>query len=224
MSANSLENSLKFPIQLYEQKDYYRSISELLRLEFQFPQNSARQQLHLYLLKNYDAIDNFRKVEKTIAEIYSHSPSNPFTPEKRIAAKILTFSLLRQGQEKKAKELWEQLVLRQEDVDFPLASRIPGQVDPEQARSYSAILPGAGLLLSKEYGKASASFLLNGVFLLGIFQSLQNKQLGLAGLLFFFEWGWYSGGQEAAAEAANNYNQQLIETTQKQWTLTNRGR
>ncbi|MCP4296304.1 MAG: hypothetical protein GY786_11905 [Proteobacteria bacterium] len=217
VKADLTSNQFNYPKKLFISGHYYRSISEIRKLEFYFPQESERYQLHLLLLKNYYHLSDVKKVDQTAREIFSLNPEQPHTSLKKDSAKILTFSLLKRGEEVKARQVWEQLVMKKEDLSFPMSGQREDQADPEKAKLYSYILPGSGLIMTGSYGKASVSFLLNALFLAGISNSLENKQTGIASLLFFFEWSWYFGGARAAEEAAINYNQNRIQEARNEW-------
>jgi len=212
----------EYSIRLYENKEYYRSISEILRLEFQYPEQSSRHQLHLYLLKNYYESGDHENVRKTAQEIFQKPSETPSTEIKKEAARFLSFSLLQQGKEIKSRKIWEELVNQGKDDTFPQASSISDQIDPDTAKTWSAIIPGAGLFLTGEYFNGTVSFLLNGIFLAGIYQAVQNQQWGITGLLVFFEWGWYFGGQNAAMVSAINHNKRLITSGRNKWIEKNR--
>ncbi len=217
VKAGSTSNQFNYPEKLFNSRQFYRSISEIRKLEFYFPQESERYKLHLLLLKNYYHLSDFNKVDQTAREIFSHNPEQPYTSLKQDSAKILTFSLLKRGEEVRARQVWEQLVTKKEDLDFPMSHKIGDQVDPEKAKLYSYILPGSGLIMTDSYGKASVSFLLNALFLVGINNSLEKEQTGIASLLIFFEWSWYFGGARAAEEAAINHNQNRIQEARNEW-------
>ena len=217
----SLE-TIRYPIQLYLQKDYYRTISEILKLEFTYPDQEQIKNLRPYLVKSYFHMNEFEKVllltEETLREkeLYRDSISTEI-------ASLATIVLLKQGKDYEAKKLWEREISGEPDLSFPLNTQVPDQINPDRARLYSSLLPGSGLLFSKEYGRATVSFFLNGLFIAGCYHYARKKQWGVAGLLFFFEIGWYKGGINAAEEGAINFNNRLIAQYQNRWIERNIG-
>ncbi len=214
--ATISDEQIHYPVELYLEEDYYRAISEILKLEFIIPENEKVRLLRPYLLKSYYHLEDFRQVIRfsTITLRDKTEYSERVTKE---AASLATLALLKLGKEEKAKLLWEQEVYGKPDSAFPLQTQIPDLIDPDRARLYSAILPGSGLLLSEEYGKATVSFLLNALFIMGCYHYAEMKQWGITGLLFFFEINWYTGGMNASAESAINYNNRLIRRYQSSW-------
>ena len=83
---------------------------------------------------------------------------------------------------------------------------------PALAGIMSALLPGSGQLYNGRPGDALLSFLLNGVFIVGTLQALQEDQLAIAGVLSFFTAGWYAGNVYSAVNGAHKHNRH-VETT-----------
>jgi tetratricopeptide (TPR) repeat protein len=78
---------------------------------------------------------------------------------------------------------------------------------PTLAGGLSAVLPGAGHLYAGRPGKATASFLLNALFIAGAVAAFKHDSPVLGGILIFFELGWYVGGIRSAAQAAREANE-----------------
>lgn len=220
-TALTLE-TIRYPVRLYLQKDYYRTISEILRLEFVYPDQKRIRYLRPYLAKSHFHLNEFDQALH-IAEDTLRNGSRYSKSVREELASLATVVLLKRGDDLKAKSLWEREIKGEPDPAFPLESRVRGRIDPGRARLYSALLPGSGLLLSKEYGKATVSFLLNGLFIAGCYSYARKEQWGTAGLLLFFEIGWYKGGIRAAEESAVNYNDRLTKLYQNEWISQNIG-
>ena len=77
---------------------------------------------------------------------------------------------------------------------------------PLLAGVLSAAVPGSGQLYIGRRGDAWLAFLLNGLFLAGTVEALENKQPALAGVLGLFEAGWYAGNIYGAVNGARKYN------------------
>ncbi|MBU2647787.1 hypothetical protein KKI24_23970 [bacterium] len=202
---------------LYGQKDYYRSISEILNLKFQYPLTSEKRKLDLYLLKSYYQLKDFSSVEAVALEfLREEDPSLDKTTVRQYGL-ILLASQLQTGREKAAHETWETYVREDPSAVFPSSESFPERIDPNRAAFYSGIVPGSGLLLSEQYGKAVVSFLLNVLFISGSYYAFTQQHYGISGLLMFFEISWYFGGKKASAEAAEQYNRRHIRRIQGNW-------
>ncbi len=213
------DNASHYPIQLYQNQDYYRSISEILKLKFE--KEDYNQELDLYLLKNYYQLNNQYQLQRSAEKLLKEKHDLKNWSHDKETKQLLSLSFLKSGKEDLAKATWDKCCLDDGFAPFPMSANIPGQVDPDRAKLFSTIVPGSGLLLSGSYSKAAVSFLLNSIFIYGCFHYASQDQPGIAGLLLFFEMGWYFGGRNAAHEAAVNYNETLILRHQQQWIDSN---
>ncbi len=82
---------------------------------------------------------------------------------------------------------------------------------PLLAGALSAFLPGAGQLYNGRRGDAILTFLLNGLFIAGTIEAIQHDQLAIAGVLGFFEAGWYGGNVYSAVNGAHKHNRRADE-------------
>jgi tetratricopeptide (TPR) repeat protein len=78
---------------------------------------------------------------------------------------------------------------------------------PGLAGTLSGVLPGAGHLYVGRPGQATASFLLNALFIGAAVAAFKHDSPVLGGILVFFELGWYQGGIRSAAAAARQTNE-----------------
>ena len=83
--------------------------------------------------------------------------------------------------------------------------KLPGK-SPLLAGILSTALPGAGQLYTGRKLDSLFAFLLNGVFTWGIIESFNRDIYVAAGILSFFELGWYSGNIYNAISDAHKYN------------------
>jgi hypothetical protein len=83
---------------------------------------------------------------------------------------------------------------------------------PLVAGILSGVLPGSGQLYNGRRGDALLAFFLNGLFIAGITQAVTHGELAVAGVLSFFEAGWYVGNVYGAINGAHKYNRQTEET------------
>jgi tetratricopeptide (TPR) repeat protein len=77
---------------------------------------------------------------------------------------------------------------------------------PGLAGGLAAVLPGAGHLYTDRPRDAAISFVLNAAFLWGTVEAARREEWALAGILGFFELGWYSGNVVSAVNAAHKWN------------------
>jgi tetratricopeptide (TPR) repeat protein len=76
----------------------------------------------------------------------------------------------------------------------------------------SGMLPGSGQLYNGRVGDALLAFFLNGLFITGIAQAITHQELAVAGVLSFFEAGWYAGNVYGAINGAHKHNRRAEET------------
>ena len=89
--------------------------------------------------------------------------------------------------------------------------RLPRQ-SPLLAGLLSGILPGSGQLYNGRLGDALLAFFLNGLFIAGITEAIVHDELAIAGVLSFFEAGWYAGNVYGAINGAHKQNRHTVET------------
>jgi Tetratricopeptide repeat len=77
---------------------------------------------------------------------------------------------------------------------------------PALAGGLAAALPGAGHLYVERPRDALMAFLLNASFLWGTWEAARREEWALAGILGFFELGWYSGNVVSAMNGAHKWN------------------
>lgn len=82
---------------------------------------------------------------------------------------------------------------------------------PALAGTLSTFLPGAGQLYNGRLGDAVLTFLLNGLFIAGTIEAIQHDQPAIAGVLGFFEAGWYGGNIYSAVNGAHKHNRRADE-------------
>lgn len=90
-------------------------------------------------------------------------------------------------------------------------SEIP-QKSPWTAGILSGVLPGSGQLYNGRAGDALLAFFLNALFTAGIIETINQDRLAIAGVLSFFEAGWYAGNIYSAVNGAHKHNRHATET------------
>jgi TolA-binding protein len=82
---------------------------------------------------------------------------------------------------------------------------------PVLAGIFSGLLPGSGQLYNGRLGDALLAFFLNGLFIVGAVEAIHRNNPAVAGILSFFEVGWYAGNVYGAVNGANKYNRYTTE-------------
>ncbi|MGQ4807718.1 Cell division coordinator CpoB [Candidatus Entotheonellaceae bacterium PAL068K] len=83
---------------------------------------------------------------------------------------------------------------------------------PLLAGLLSVFIPGSGQLYNGRWGDSLLAVVLNGLFIGGITQAIVNDELAIAGVLSFFEAGWYTGNVYGAVNGAHKHNRHVVET------------
>lgn len=206
----------QFVRDLFDSRQYYRALSEIYRLEYHSGLVLDKK-INLILLSSHYHLDQHEVVIDRSKHLLEASPAGTELAFRYEIGKWMTASYIDLEKPEQAEISWERYCAPYDPDPFPSDPVHLKRIDPDRARLYSAILPGSGLLMSGEYGKATVSFLLNALFIAGIYHFGSDQQYGIAGLLTFFEVGWYAGGQKAAYEAAENYNRTTLHSFQKDW-------
>jgi tetratricopeptide (TPR) repeat protein len=162
-----------------------------------------------YQEKDYgQAIDAFEK----FLTLY---PDDPQADAARIKK---GWCYLRQGNWREAGEEFQKLPpgspLHEQGMELAGESnKYPGipKKSPTFAAGLSAVVPGAGQLYVGRKTDAAAAFLLNGAFIWATTESYHKRSYVTAGILLFFESGWYLGNIYNAASSAYKYNRQAEE-------------
>ncbi len=209
----SNQNGLEYPLFLYDQGDYYRAITEFLRLK---EKGSNDSEINLHLLRSHLKLKQYAQIEVLAGSILDHENQKQDIDLRKKAGFILSISYLETEHYGKAAETWQQFA---EDGQFPTYNDSE-EVDPQKAKLFSTLLPGSGMILTGDYKKAISSFLVNALFIAGSYQSFDQEQYGLASLLCFFEIGFYFGGRNASYESAVNYNNKIKRERFEPWKAT----
>ncbi len=126
--------------------------------------------------------------------------------------------LLRQGQAEAAVRTWRRL-----PADSPLApraleassrvqawGRIPRR-SPAATGTLSALLPGLGQASLGRWGEAASALIVNGLLIGGTVEMARRELWAGAGLLAFFELGFYGGNVMSAVNGARRFNRRALE-------------
>lgn len=84
---------------------------------------------------------------------------------------------------------------------------------------FLSIIPGAGYLYCERYQDALIAFLLNGGLILAAYESFDDNNNALGGVIAFVEFGFYAGNIYGAVTSAHKYNRnqtgRFIETLKR---------
>ena len=227
---NAISNTLINPVDtspsrfaefLYQKNLTYRSTSEILRLKFEYGTDYDAPDLDILLLKSAYRGGDHQQVISWANSLLRDTGRIKSHDSERIISQLLSASYIATSKYHEAMEIWNTHYADYEEEKLLPSEQLPGRVDPEKARLYSSFFPGSGLLLTGNYGRATVSFMLNMVSLYGIYYFGSRDQLGIAGLLLFFEISWYSGGKNASYEAAVIHNRKLEDDYYKSRVLSN---
>ena len=94
--------------------------------------------------------------------------------------------------------------------DALIGERLPTK-SPVLAGIFSGLLPGSGQLYNGRLGDALLAFFLNSLFIVGAIEAVHRDAPAVAGILSFFEAGWYAGNVYGAINGANKYNRHTTE-------------
>src|SRR5215510_886446 len=92
-----------------------------------------------------------------------------------------------------------------------IGERLPTK-SPVLAGIFSGLLPGSGQLYNGRVGDALLAFFLNSLFIVGAVEAIHSDAPAVAGILSFFEAGWYAGNVYGAINGAHKYNRYTTET------------
>jgi TolA-binding protein len=92
-----------------------------------------------------------------------------------------------------------------------VGERLPTK-SPVLAGMFSGLFPGGGQLYNGRLGDALLAFFLNSLFIIGAIEAIHSDAPAIAGVLSFFEAGWYAGNVYGAINGAHKYNRHTTET------------
>ncbi len=88
-----------------------------------------------------------------------------------------------------------------------------------KARTWNAILPGAGYYYVGQKKAAATSLVINALFTWAAYAFIKNGYVAAGIVTASLESGWYLGGINGAGIAANEYNERLYESSAKEFMI-----
>ncbi len=208
--------SFRIGLAFYRGQDYSRALYTFRQVTQRYAETPYGKQAWLWQGESLMQQANYSEAERIYNAIIRQQADTTIT---QFAHYQRGWSLLYRRQ-------WEQAaaafrLVSQESSFYNAAQRLADETgkglqlpkkSPALAGILSAILPGSGQLYNGRPGDALLSFLLNGVFIIGALQAVEQGELAIAGVLGFFEAGWYTGNVYSAVNGAHKHNRH-VETT-----------
>jgi len=225
-----LVNKAQFQIAMsyFKGEKYVQAIQRFRALAEQYPSEEIGRAAQFMLAETYYQKKDYSQAIDGFEQFLASYPTDTQADAARIKK---GWCYLRQGNWREASEEFQKL-----PPDSPLHSqglelaeqsnKYPGieKKSPYVAGGLSAVLPGAGQLYVGRKTDAAAAFLLNGAFIWATVESYQRENYATAGILLFFESGWYLGNIYNAASSAHKYNrlaeEKYIEDLQGQYGIS----
>ena len=196
------EEELDLAYEFYDNKDYYRSISEIYRLKFYHQiENTSIDSL---LAKNCYLLEDFSCLENVGKSYLRKTPSKKTAQDKTNILSLVSLAYLRQNKTTEAEIYWQ--AAEQEEIFQPETTDF---LHPQKA-FWLSLFPGAGFIYTQNYATAITAFLLNTTFAYLMLDAWKNEQPANFILFFFFEYNFYLGGMRGSREKAIEHNQDLI--------------
>lgn len=226
------QNEPELSIYAYQQAIYSASNAEKPRLKLKLAQQYALLNKNDKAIDIYnELIDNVPTLEKTarweLAKLYLHNKDfdraeyefiQYATLYKQPQAKHLSaWAALNAGDYTVAETQWTELSLTtnnyqsvaQELKNKPQAIQKLPQKNITAAQGMSAFIPGLGQVYAENWQDGLVSFLVNGLTISLLANSIQENRTGEALIWFTLESAWYFGGIYSAGNSAQLYNKRV---------------
>ena len=243
-------SQFKLAGEFFDERDYFRAITEYKRFIYFFPESSLLEMAYLKIGEAYfkgkrwgDAIHAFERLREKFPEgkltdmsyyltglayFYKKDYSSSRKQFKKIidsftASELIDDAMLQIAMSYVEEEKWLEALgsfrgIGKESNLYHFAENFAsglGEMDklplksPALAGTLAAILPGSGHFYTGREKDGITAFSLNGAFIWGAVESYNNKNYAVAGILAFFELGWYLGNIYSAVNSAHKYNKRL---------------
>jgi TolA-binding protein len=201
-------------------ESYAEALQTFQELERRDPDGSYGQQARLWQGESLLRQARYAAAEQIYTRFIDQTEQASLTPYAHYQ-RGWTFLYRRQWQE--AARSWQHVppdhqlypAAQQLVSEAQAGERLP-QKSPALAGFLSGVLPGSGQLYNGRRGDALLAFLLNGLFIAGTIEAIDQGELAVAGILSFFEAGWYVGNVYGAVNGAHKHNRNATETMLKQ--------
>ena len=200
----------------YRGESYPEALQTFREVEQRYPDHPYGQQARLWQGESLLRQAQYDAAEQTYTRFLAGSSDPEQSP---YAQYQLGWSFLYRRQWTQAAETWRQIP--PEHRLYPAAQQLITESNsgaalpkksPALAGILSSVLPGSGQLYNRRLGDAALAFLLNGLFIAGSIEAIQHGELAVAGVLSFFEAGWYVGNILGAVNGAHKHNRHATES------------
>jgi tetratricopeptide (TPR) repeat protein len=200
----------------YRGGSYVEALQTFQEVTQQYPNTAYGKQAWLWQGESLTKQGQYTSAEQIYKAITEYFPYDRIGQQARYQR---AWTLLYQRQWRNAAAQFQQVapdsdlyrsaqLLAQEAL---VGERLPTK-SPVLAGIFSALLPGSGQLYNGRLGDALLAFFLNSLFIVGAIEAIHNDAPAIAGMLSFFEAGWYAGNVYGAINGAHKYNRHTTET------------
>jgi hypothetical protein len=200
----------------YRGESYVEALQTFQEVTQQYPNTAYGKQAWLWQGESLIKQGQYTTAEGIYKAITEHFPYDRIGQQARYQR---AWTLLYQRQWRNAATQFQQVapdsdlyqsaqLLAQEAL---VGERLPTK-SPVLAGIFSGILPGSGQLYNGRLGDALLAFFLNSLFIVGAIEAIHSDAPAIAGMLSFFEAGWYAGNVYGAINGAHKYNRHTTET------------
>jgi len=200
----------------YRGESYVDALQAFREVPQRYPNTAYGKQAWLWQGESFARQGQYAAAEQLYTEITERFPHDSLGQQARYQR---AWTLLSQRQWRDAAAQFQQVspnsdlyqsaqLLAQEAV---VGEHLPTK-SPVLAGILSGFLPGSGQLYNGRLGDALLAFLLNGLFVVGTVEAVRSNKPAVAGILSFFEAGWYTGNVYGAVNGTHKYNRRTTET------------
>jgi tetratricopeptide (TPR) repeat protein len=194
----------------YRGESYMEALQTFQEVTQRYPSTAYGKQAWLWQGESLVRQGQYTTAEQLYAEITERFPHDSIGQQARYQR---AWMLLYRRQWRDAATQFQQVapdsdlyqnaqLLAQEAL---VGERLPTK-SPILAGIFSGLLPGSGQLYNGRLGDALLAFFLNSLFIVGVVEAVHHDVPAVAGILSFFEAGWYVGNVYGAINGANKYN------------------
>jgi len=200
----------------YRGESYGEALQTFREVTRLYPNTAYGKQAWLWQGESLTRQGQYTAAEELYAEITARFPADTIGQQARYQR---AWTLLYRRQWRDAAAQFQQVAPAStlyQSAQFLAQAALEGEhlptKSPVLAGILSGLLPGSGQLYNGRLGDALLAFFLNGLFIVGIVEAVHNHAPTVAGILGFFEAGWYTGNVYGAINGAHKYNRYTTET------------
>jgi TolA-binding protein len=200
----------------YRGESYTEALQTFQEVIQRYPNTAYGKQAWLWQGESLIRQGQYTTAEQLYIELTERFPSERIGQQARYQR---AWTLLYRRQWRDAATLFQQVA---PDSDLYQSAQLLAQEalvgeglptkSPALAGILSGLLPGSGQLYNGRLGDALLAFFLNSLFIVGAVEAVHSDARAVAGILSFFEAGWYVGNVYGAINGAHKYNRHSTET------------